>query len=366
MKTKYLIAIADTHGNNKALGKISGSLKGLLTKYDKPLEDCAILYLGDALPMEKIAEQDVEKHYDEFARALSLAELPVIGVGGRYDISDAIRTVFERHDWHFLHGETVEWNGLKFGVYGGSKISAEKAEEKLGLPQEKFVQFYDEVLVEKLEDKEMDVFLHHTMPYNFADTFRVSMNTPQGAGEMLVNLGAEGINRVLCKAHPILDISGHLHERTASTTEQRTVFIKCHGFEPKYGFPVYYVEIACDFDGIPFVKRNVDINFQTGDATGRIIPGDLDFGGRVELVKPRPKVTCREEYECTAEAMVRHYRLQKSKQHGVIIRSIKTDKGKFKPIDYKPALTGADDISWAFPGDEEQDGGRRKIEIVRS
>jgi Icc-related predicted phosphoesterase len=338
MNTKYLVAVADTHGNNEALRKISGFLRTLLERYDKPLNDCAILYLGDALPLEKMPEKDVADHYKRFTDALANAELPVIGVGGSFDIADAIRKAFEEKGWAFLHGETAEWNGLKFAGYGGSQLKPEAAEEELGLPKEKFVQFNDMDLVKRLQDKEIDIFLHHTMPYGFADQIAVGgQMTAQGLVVARMSIGAKSINHVLSKTNPILDISGHIHERTASATEQRTVFIKCHGFQGEYGFPVYYVEIAYDQDGKPFVKSNVDISFQ--------------IDGFAQLA-PRPIVTCREEYECTSKEMVQHYRIMKNQEDSTIIKAIKTEDG-FRAVSQKPALLGSDDISWAFVNDKE-------------
>ena len=347
MNTKYLVAIADTHGNNEVLGKVSGQIRALLERYHKPLDDCALLYLGDALPSEKVEEKEVPGHYEKLTQALANAGLPVIGTGGSYDIEDAIRTAFEKKGWHFLHGETAEWNGLKFGGYGGSHLKPEAAEEELGLSQEKFVQFSEEDLAKKLGEAEIDIFLHHTMPYGFADNigYRTVM-TSEGPALAPVNIGAEAIHSILKKANPILSICGHLHERTASTTVDRTVLIKCHGFErgERYSFPVYYVEIGYDHDGKPFVKSNVDINFIVDEGFAQLAP--------------KPIVSCREEYEPNAEEMVHHYRIQKGEVDGlpVIIKAIKTSEGKFKSISQAPALAGSDDISWAFAGDEKDEG----------
>jgi len=103
MNTKYLIAIADTHGHNAPLGKISRQIRILLEKYHKPLEDCALLYLGDTLPLEKVQETDVDRHCKEFADALANADLPVIGVGGNHDVEDSLRAAFDEKGWHYLH-----------------------------------------------------------------------------------------------------------------------------------------------------------------------------------------------------------------------------------------------------------------------
>lgn len=364
--TKYLVAIADTHGNNQALRKISGYLRTLLEKYNKPLNDCAILYLGDVLPFEKIPEQDVAKHTKEFTDALANAELPVIGVGGNHDIEDAMKVAFKEKEWIYLHGETAEWNGLKFAGYGGAPFPPlEVSEGTHGLPKERFVQYSDKDLIAKLGNADVDIFLHHAPPPGFGDIMAFLGNTTLGGEPELckAHVGPESIDDILDKTKPILSISGHVHESTASKTKDRTVYIKCHGFEPRYGFAVYYVEIAYDQDDIPYVKSNVDISFEIGEDSARPVPGGLAFDPKAfALLTPRPVVTCREEYECTAEKMVHHYRIQKSREHGVIVKFIKTPKG-FKPIDHKPALTGADDISWAFAGDEEQDDGKRRLII---
>ena len=351
MKPKYLVAISDTHGNNEMLARVAASLRHLLERYQKPLEDCAILYLGDALPVEKIPEEDVEKHYREFAKALAAAELPVIGTGGNYDIEDAVRAVFKEKGWTFLHGETAEWNGLKFAGYGGSRIpGAGKAAEELGLPEEKFVHFDDEDLVGKLADKEIDVFIHHTMPYRFMDKIGYAqVMTPEGPGIMPIHIGGAGINKVLAETTPVLSICGHIHQSTGSHAEDRTLMIKCKGFSSDNDFPVYYVEIAYDQDGKPFVKSNVDIGFAAPEARALM----------------QPLVTCREEYECNSKEMVHHYRVFKQEIKGspVIIRAIKTEEG-FKPISQKPALAGSDDISWAFAADDEEKPGRAGIILL--
>jgi len=219
-----------------------------------------------------------------------------------------------------------------------------------GLPKGRFTVYDDEDLVERLQDKEADIFLHHVPPSNFADSMIVGVvDTPQGKVAVKKSVGGIGVNYVLGKMHPVLDISWRIYESTASATGQRTVFIKCHGFQEEYKFPVYYVEIAYDQDGKPFVKSNVDISFK--------------MDGFAQLA-PKPIVTCREEYEPNAEEMIHHYRIFKKVTDGLptIIRAIKTERG-FKAISQKPSLAGSDDISWAFAGDEESSSGGSRLII---
>jgi Icc-related predicted phosphoesterase len=337
---KYLIAISDTHGNNEALGKISGNLRSLLQKYDKPLENCMLLYIGDALPLEKVNLAEAKQHYKDFTDALARAELPVAGVGGNHDLEDEMRAAFEEKGWPFLHGDTVEYHGIKIAGYGGCPVPDTELSEKIhGISADKFVQYDDRELITKLKDSDATIFLHHVPPHNFADTMVVGfVDTPRGRAAVAQQVGGRAIGPILGNMNPSLDLSGHIHESTASTTEQRTVFIKCHGFQEEYNFPVYYAELAYDEDGKPYVKSNVDISFALDD-----------FG----QILPRPIVTCREEYECNSEEMVHHYRV--FKKDDMIIRTIKTDNG-FKQISQKPALAGSDDISWAFASEKGSGG----------
>ncbi|MBS3778376.1 MAG: metallophosphoesterase [Candidatus Thermoplasmatota archaeon] len=126
---------------------------------------------------------------------------PVYTLPGNIDTSDVWEGIKET-DAVNLHKKQTQVNGLTFAGVNG----VDDGETELF--------FTDETLNGYV--KHADVLVTHVPPYGFQDTVFLGKHA-----------GSKPVRRIVDKFHPLLVISGHIHEKPGFIKHENTVIVNC-------------------------------------------------------------------------------------------------------------------------------------------
>jgi hypothetical protein len=184
MNTMKIYATADLHG---AQHRVNEALA--VIKQHKP---DIIVIAGD---ITQFGPADAAKNI------LNQFPGPVYTLPGNIDTADVWEGIKETHAVN-LHKKQTQVNGLIFAGVNG----VDDGETELF--------FTDETLRSYVEH--VDVLITHVPPYGFQDSVFLGKHA-----------GSRPVRKIVDEFHPLLVISGHIHEKPGFTHHGHTVIVNC-------------------------------------------------------------------------------------------------------------------------------------------
>jgi hypothetical protein len=127
--------------------------------------------------------------------------IPIYTLPGNIDTAEVWKVIKETNAIN-LHKKQIQINGLTFTGING--VDDEETEQV----------FTDKTLRTYIENT--DVLITHVPPYGFQDTVFLGKH-----------VGSKPVRKIIDMFHPLLVISGHVHEKPGFTTHENTVIVNC-------------------------------------------------------------------------------------------------------------------------------------------
>ncbi|MCL4469119.1 MAG: metallophosphoesterase, partial [Deltaproteobacteria bacterium] len=160
---------------------------------------------------------------------------PIIVLPGNYDMDLSLTSLSGRE----IHKKVIEIEGLKIGGYGGANMRT------AGIPEQGMTKFIESQSYSEPYDffsqTKPDILVCHQPPYGHLDHVA-----------SFGSVGSIGIARVIEETHPLVVLSGHIHENFGCQYDNKTFYINPSNFgavetiEGKFMDGGYYAKISIE------------------------------------------------------------------------------------------------------------------------
>ncbi len=160
---------------------------------------------------------------------------PIIVLPGNYDMDLSLTSLSGRE----IHKKVIEIEGLRIGGYGGANMRT------AGIPEQGMTKFIESQSYSEPYDffsqTKPDILVCHQPPYGHLDHVA-----------SFGSVGSLGIARAIEETHPLVVLSGHIHENFGCKYDNKTFYINPSNFgavetiEGKFMDGGYYAKISIE------------------------------------------------------------------------------------------------------------------------